>query len=383
MSNCYIYFYDGHLSVSPTTISIAQAMGKVFDNVVVFTKDTSFDRFQFEENNVKAVYMNDYFMFNRKIGRLRFFIGVLKYLIKNKTTKNDMFICIDDRPLTYVDRIRKWFNIPFVFLSLELFTDKKYSKKQKQAFRNSKAILIQDDQRLKTLLKTYGDENNSAKQEIFSAPNVSTTNDKKHLDLENMVQQFDNLPQDKTICASIGMISDFVFSKEISKAFSKIDNAVLIYHDRGKINKNNSYVQEVIEANENHNLFLSGKVYDFADIAYVYEPIHIGIAMYQAPSEKYDFIGHASGKLTFYLKYKKPVIVNRLDGFSDIIEKYDCGVIIEDINNVQEWQNAIDKINSNYEYYSNNSHRCYMEEFDFNTKIQPFCEFAKKLTHQN
>ena len=383
MSNCYIYFYDGHLSVSPTTISLAQAMSKVFEEVVVFTKDTCFDRYQFEEKNVISVYMNDLFMFGRKIGRLRFFIGVLKYLLRNKTSKEDMFICIDDRPLLYVDKIRKWLKIPFVFLSLELFVNKKYSKKQKEAFKNSKAILIQDEQRLKTLLNGYEDVNNSAKQEIFWVPNVSTTNDKKHQNLENVVEQFKNLPANKTICASIGMINDFVYSKEIAEVFGKIDNAILIFHDRGKINTEDSYVKEVIAANNYHNLYLSGKVYDYADIAYVYEPIGIGIAAYHAPDDKYDFIGHASGKLTFYLKYRKPVIVNRLDGFSDIIEKYDCGVIIDDINNVEEWRNAINKINCNYEYYSNNSHRCFMEEFDFMTKIQPFCDFARKITNQN
>lgn len=84
--------------------------------------------------------------------------------------------------------------------------------------------------------------------------------------------------------------------------------------------------------------------------------------------------------MTFYLKYKKPVIVNRLDGYSDIVEKYDCGVIINDVNNTEEWQNAVNKINSNYQYYSNNSYKCYMEEFDFMTKIKPFLDFSKKLT---
>ena len=128
MKTCYLYFYDGHLSVSPTTISLAQAMGKIFDKVVVFCKNTAFDRYTFKEKNVEAYYMNDHFLFNRKIGRTRFFIGVLRYMFKKGYSKNDMFICIDDRPLKYCNLIYKWFKIPFAFLSLELFAGKKYKK---------------------------------------------------------------------------------------------------------------------------------------------------------------------------------------------------------------------------------------------------------------
>ena len=93
MKTCYLYFYDGHLSVSPTTISLAQAMGKIFDKVVVFCKNTAFDRYTFKEKNVEAYYMNDHFLFNRKIGRTRFFIGVLRYMFKkgaNFTTWNSL-----------------------------------------------------------------------------------------------------------------------------------------------------------------------------------------------------------------------------------------------------------------------------------------------------
>ena len=192
-----------------------------------------------------------------------------------------------------------------------------------------------------------------------------------------MTEQFD-IAQDKTKCACIGMIYDFVYSYEIAKAFKDINNSALIYHDRREIDKNDAYIKKILDANP--NIYLSSKVYDYNDIGYVYDGIDIGIACYRPSDNKYDQIGHSSGKLTFYLKYKKPVIVNRLDGYSDIVEKYDCGVIINDVNNTEEWQNAVNKINSNYQYYSNNSYKCYMEEFDFMTKIKPFLDFSKKLT---
>lgn len=375
MKTCYLYFYDGHLSVSPTTISLAQAMGKIFDKVVVFCKNTAFDRYTYKEKNVETYYMNDHFLFNRKIGRTRFFIGVLRYMFKKGYSKNDMFICIDDRPLKYCNLIYKWFKIPFAFLSLELFAGKKYKKSDAKAFKNTKAILIQDEERLKTLLNKFDAENLSVP--VFNAPNISIDIDKQNPNLENMTEQFD-IAQDKTKCACIGMIYDFVYSFEIAKAFKDINNSALIYHDRREIDKNDAYIKKILDANP--NIYLSSKVYDYNDIGYVYDGIDIGIACYRPSDNKYDQIGHSSGKLTFYLKYKKPVIVNRLDGYSDIVEKYDCGVIINDVNNTEEWQNAVNKINSNYQYYSNNSYKCYMEEFDFMTKIKPFLDFSKKLT---
>lgn len=378
MSNCYLYFYDGHLSVSPTTISLAKAISTIFDNVIVFCKDTKFDRYSFEEKNIKAIYMNDeYKFFNKKVGRTRFFFGVLKYILKSKITKQDMFVCIDNRPLRYVNSIYKWFKIPFVFLSLELFTNKKYSGAEKNAFKNSKAILIQDTQRLENLLKTF--DNTNSNIPYFIVPNVSIGNDKYDKNLTSMVDQFPDL-QNKTKCGCIGMISDFVYSKEIAKVFTKINNSVLIYHNRSKIDVNDKYIQEIIKINS-ENLYLSKKVYNFNDIGYVYDKIDIGIAAYIPEGNGFDYIGHASGKLTFYLKYKKPVIVNKLDGYSEIIEQYNCGIVINDINNAEEWQNAIDTINNNYDFYSRNAYECYLKEFDFMNQISAFLDFSKNISN--
>ena len=371
MSTCHIYFYDGWLSVSPTTISVAKILGKHFDKVIIYAQNTQFKKYKFDEKNIDVKYIYNSFYWKKSDKPLNF-AGKVKKLIK-QSDENDWFLCIDESSLEPVCDIAKG-NENLMYLSLELpNSTRSYTEKQCEMFNRMKVILVQDKNRLNTLKQVYNAKDIEQKAKVIFIPNNSIP-EKSKKKLVGVVEQFKNIPAGKAICASVGMIETPVYSLEIAKIFNEIENAVLIYHNRMKINKKKPYTKQIIESNSK-NLYLSNQVYDFEDIEYAYKGIEIGIACYRPNNDDFKFIGKASGKLNFYMTYGIPVIVNRLPGLADIVEQYNCGVVIDDVNNVNEWQNAINKIMSDYNAYKSRVAECYKNEFDFIQKIKPFEDF--------
>lgn len=375
MSTCHVYFYDGWLSVSPTTISISKILGKHFDKVIIYAQNTQFKKYFFDEKNIEVKYIYNSFYWKKSDKPINFAKKVKK-LIKNFDKKNDWFVCIDETSLEPVcDIVGDSQNI--MYLSLELpDTGKKYTDKQCKMFNRMKVVMVQDDNRLNTLKQVYKADDIQEKSEIVYVPNNAIP-EKSKKKLTGVIEQFKNLPEGKAICASVGMVETSVYSYEIAKAFSELDNAVLVYHNRMKINKKRDYTKQVMNANTK-NLYLSEMVYDFEDIEYAYKGIEIGIACYNPFNDDLKLIGKASGKLNFYMTYSIPVIVNRLPGLADLIEKYNCGVVIDNIEDSLQWKNAIDTIKNDYEGYKARVAECYKKEFDFIEKIKPLEEFLSR-----
>ncbi len=376
MVNCHFVFYDGWVAVSPTVISFAKILSRHFDNVILYCQKNGFKKYEFEEKNIKTHYIHNSIYWKKSDKPKNFFAKVQKIMKNNSAPQcDDLFVCVDDVVLKYFARTAQGCGNKYVYLSLELPQKDVEDKEQIEAFKNSDLILIQDEVRLQALLEFYGLRREDLAQQVIFLPNDSLPVGCPKEGLKNVLEQFDNFPKGKVVCASIGMIGAPVFSHETVQAFCDIDNAVLLLHNSGKT-KMRPYIKNMLAANKK-NLYFSKITYDFNDLKYVYDPIDIGIATYSQEYWAGACIGRASGKLAFYLKYKKPVIVNKVEGFSDIIEKYDCGVELQDVYNKTEWKAAVEKIMGNYEYYSQNAHKCYLAEFSFEEKIKPFEDYLK------
>ncbi len=376
MSTAYIFFFDGYISVAPTIISLSEVLLDVYDNVVVFVKDTPYGRFDFKNEKIKVIYCNTYVKPNKNMNKSKYFVhGVILYFLSNGFPRyKDLFISVDDTIFPYVVLFSKIFRAKLIYLSLELPVNN-VSFLNRLLFKNLKTILTQDECRLNALFKAYHYKSEKYKGSIFFLPNSSVVEQiLPQSNTPDLIQQFSDFPSDKYICSQIGMINENVFSLELVRVFDSLKDSVLVLHDRQKINFENPYVKELRKANSS-NLYFSNIVYDFSELSLAYKPIHIGIALYRPADENFGLIGKASGKLSFYLKYKKPVIVNNLEGYSDLISKYNCGVVINNLLDKEEWRAAIHRIMSNYDYYSQNAYDCYLKEFDFHSKAVDFLEY--------
>lgn len=370
MSNCHIYFYDGWMTVSPTTIGFAKAIAKHFENVYIYARKTKFKDYHFEEENIFVQYIKRGFCFTKAAKYKHFENKVKKALKQNNFDKDkDWFVCIDAVSLKPAyNLVRNCDNIMYLTLEIPL-ESAVFSDEECQMFAKSKIIMCQDEMRMKILEKVYRTKIDRTKQLACDLVNNSPKTSAKHKNLVSAGEQFTNIPEGKAKCACIGMIENVVCSYEIANAFNGVDNGVLIFHDRSKINPKKSYVKKVMKCNTK-NTYYSQMTYDFEDIEYAYKGYDIGIACYKADDERFRLIGKSSGKMNYYLMYNIPLIVNKLDGYSDVIEKYNCGVVINDINNSAEWSAAINTIMSDYEGFKARTQECYTKEFDFREQIK-------------
>ena len=81
MKTCHIYFYDGWLSVSPTTIGVAKVLGKYFEKVIIYAQNTQFKKYFFKENNIEVQYIYNSFYWKKSDKPRNFFNKVVHIFI--------------------------------------------------------------------------------------------------------------------------------------------------------------------------------------------------------------------------------------------------------------------------------------------------------------
>ena len=100
----------------------------------------------------------------------------------------------------------------------------------------------------------------------------------------------------------------------------------------------------------------------------------IGIAFYPTTVSNPDggenayTIGRSSGKIAYYLQCGVPIITSPLPSVRAYIDKYNCGIFVEQ---VKEVESAITTLLQGYAYYSANALVCFRELFDFDLHFAP------------
>jgi glycosyltransferase involved in cell wall biosynthesis len=276
------------------------------------------------------------------------------------------------------------FRRQFAYLSLEIYPPKYFGKLARivkclecLAYRKAECVIIQDEDRFKSLSEFNNYHHHS---NVFYVPNSTMSFDDKHQSLtdSNYLRNMLKLSEKEFpyIIIQAGMIGDEVFSQELAYTFRFINNgSALIFHEKEKRDVQEPYIKSLIEINS-HNLFLSLDPLPFERIDEVFVSTTIGLAFYRNIDNNFAQIAKASGKLSFYLKHGKPVLVNNLESLSTLVEKYKIGIVVQNPSDYVEIQSALELILSNYSFYSENAKICFAEEFDFATKIKPFLSYV-------
>lgn len=174
-----------------------------------------------------------------------------------------------------------------------------------------------------------------------------------------------------------GWIHEVMCSRELAEvSTSWPQNWRLIFHERMKRTFDESYIQEVINAGDKKTLLSLNPVeYDLIDEVVL--SADIGIVIYDS-YEKYGTswisLAKGSGKIAHYLRCGIPVVCKNLPGFKEIIEKYQCGVMF---GNTNEIETAVNKILANYEFYQKNAYDCYKHEYEFGKFFRKVTSFLK------
>lgn len=95
------------------------------------------------------------------------------------------------------------------------------------------------------------------------------------------------------------------------------------------------------------------------DIEKVAAGADIGMVFYLDNNFNDRLIAHASSQFALFMKCGVPVLAGDVGSLSRIVQRYRCGVVVEDLSNLFT---AADKIIADYETYSQNAVRCFEEE---------------------
>ena len=194
-------------------------------------------------------------------------------------------------------------------------------------------------------------------------------------------QDMFNLNNETTIILHSGWIHDVMCSSDLAHSTLTWKSSIkLVLHERMKRDINEPYIEKIINHKSPQTL-LSLNPVDYDQIDDLVLSSDIGLVIYDSHKKwgsSWVSLGKGSGKIAHYLRCSKPVICSNLKGFSEIIKKYDCGILFDDI---EEIPFCIDKILDNYDYYSFNALNCYKNEYEFSKYFQNFQKYIKTVSN--
>lgn len=177
------------------------------------------------------------------------------------------------------------------------------------------------------------------------------------------------LPNSTKIILHAGWINDAMLSRQLSDAVGKWRQSSwkLIFHEREERSETEPYLQEIINLGK-ENILLSLDPVEFDQVDNLIASADIGVVLYNKKmGANCEFITKASGKMAHYLRCGIPVVCLSLPGFQKIIDTYECGVTFDSVNQIEE---AIDQVLKNYDYYKQNTLRCYKDLYEFSNHFE-------------
>lgn len=370
MKKVVILFNGTHLSYSPTVIGLYDLLSKYFDVTILAESPELFDSKVLTNRNV--VYRSrltdkNLWRFYRLLFYIRSFFdkrtanilktGFLTDIIYEfefikayiDRTNPDFIIAVDFRNLLYSQFLGK----KVEFLSLEIASNDLFYKNC--SFNNINSVTIQTEERYKHLFgdkdfKTFYIQNAPAFTEF-----VNDSNRK-------------NLVYCGTAWDQFGFYHCLEFLRKFPEYTLNVKGALL---KEDSLRLKNDY-QDLIS---NNRLIIDNEYLDDAEIVNYLQQFRIGFCFYNFELKEIDTFNYhsaPSGKMFKYLAAGVPVVGQNILGLKPIKE-FDCGALVEDLK-PESIKKAIDKIEDNFEYYSENCIKA-ARHYSFDKTTKPFIEY--------
>ena len=206
-------------------------------------------------------------------------------------------------------------------------------------------IIIQDEERESILNNLYSCYNVKKMILPVSIKKVNSLSYKKKL-------------KSSIILGQIGSLGNNKLTKQIVEKIKKQYCILLL----GNISND---IKNEVAKNDNVKIFDLQNTY--RNMRNIISEINIGIVAYKYKGVNNFFLKKASGQLIEFLHIGIPVIIINNRNIGEFVESEKCGVFINEVNNIE---NAISKINNNYEVFSKNA-------------IKTFDNYYNLLNYQN
>ena len=390
--SCSIFFYEGWLGVSPTVLNLARVLDRSGYDVAVLATRTPFPGPRENGSHTKVLLL-------RRVGETR--PGVLLQRVLRRARLGSLMPLLElvsfaaqaakmRRPtggrsagaglsvgIDAYGAITAWvrqrlFHVPYAYLSLELGSSlggshaaRLIGRLERRAYRNASFVIVQDEERLQALA-SYLNYQHPKVTFLPNSPLVSTAKTEV-VPTGNWLRQRCGIDEEAFpyIVLQAGMVDDAVYSKELARTFTGVGaGCALVYHERLKRDDADPYLVRLREINS-VNLFLSLDPLPMEEVDRVFASATIGVAFYRTIDPNFSLISMASGKLGYYTKHGKPVLVCGSESLGRFVADREIGMVVQDPTSASELQAAIDRILGDFARYSANSRACFEADFDF------------------
>lgn len=247
----------------------------------------------------------------------------------------DLVIGIDRQGLLEADIIARSRGIPFIFISFEITfakeTSPRYKMPEKRASAGAACWIIQDDERAAQLKLENGFSDANKLLLPLASKGVGTT-------AETRMRDKLGIPVDKKVAIVIGSVSSWSMTREIIRSVTDWpDEWVLILHERyGRTRELLADELEGLAPLIRERIYISNYASILVDeMAEILSGIDAGLAFYKPDykggpltGDNLKFLGLASGKISTYLRYGVPVIVNQIGLFAEQVQAYNLGSVV-------------------------------------------------------
>lgn len=305
-------------------------------------------------------------IFNRLCSKLLMNMTVfLEKIIYYK--KYDLIIGVDRQGLLEANILNKLTKTPYTFISFEIAFEKetsiRYKDIEKKASKNVSGWIVQDEERAQKLVE----ENTLQDSNKFLLPLASAGIGKSgNIRLRDHL----GIPKTKNVAIAIGSVSSWSMTSEVIRSITNWpDDWVLIIHERyGRTHE--VLAEELLSVEDliNKKIFISDSATDLVDdMSMILSGVDIGLAFYEPDysgphtGDNLKYLGLASGKISTYLRYGIPVIVNETGLYAEEIRKYRLGAVV---SKPEEITNMLVKVKNNI--HEKNMKEYFSQYLDFN-----------------
>lgn len=305
-------------------------------------------------------------IFNQVCSRPLVFLSVLmEKIVLYKTY--DLIIGVDRQGLIEASVLNKITKTPYIFISFEIMfeseTSARYKSLERAASRGVAMWFVQDEVRAEQL--QY--ENFLQPSNRFLLPLASAGIGK--VTSERLRDRLD-IPRDKNVAISIGSVDGWSMTSQIIKCIDAWpEEWVLVVHERyGRTRELLSGKLDACADLLGSRIFLSDAATESVDnMGSILAGVAVGFAFYE-PDFKVPYtgknllyLGLASGKISTYLRYGVPVIMNEVGLYAEQARRFRFGCVVAQPEDIKD---SLDEIE--HEEYRRNAGIYFAEKLDFN-----------------
>lgn len=280
--------------------------------------------------------------------------------------KYDLIISIDREGLIEASAISSFYKIPLIHASFEIYFESETSIKYKaieiEASKNISFWIAQDKIRAQSLI---------AENKLESAKGILIpVSSKGPCEASNQRLRDDlGIPLDKKVAIFMGSLYPWTLFKEVlNQAHQLPSDWVLVINERYGHTQQYFLEQKIDYDLLQKKVYLSQYPVEFVDeMGYILSGIDAGLAFYRPsyndPSNGLNlfYLGLSSGKISTYLRYGVPIVINEIGLFADLTREHKFGVVIESPDKLP---NALLDLD-NMQNASHNAKKFFSDQLDF------------------